>query len=183
MSINYKLVKQEDLTDDEFAAISKVQSICFSNVSDNEANEDFYASPVIRIMAYDNEKLVGCADIHLRECEFESSKYLLGGPSGFCVVENMRGKGIGSKLCELAMNYLKENNCDIAFLSVAKDSIARNLYHKYGFVDLPVNFSWKKSNGEIENDSDGMLAPVCNMKLYKEILKSDKSFYVGEGYW
>lgn len=176
-------IKESDLSKDQINAITLLNRECFSDVTDKEALEDFYDPPVARILAYVEERIVGVAVIHLKKLTFSDKEIVFGGPAGFCVVSTMRQKGVGSALCEQAMKYLKDNDCDVAFLSVDKTSNARFLYRKYGFVDLPVYYSWTKSNGEIGKDNDGMLAPVNNQQLFEEIMDLKETLYVGKGYW
>ena len=54
---------------------------------------------------------------------------------GIEVVEQQRGKGIGSFLMEKLLENLKNNHIEQVFLKVAKDNtVALNLYGKCGFI-------------------------------------------------
>ena len=54
--------------------------------------------------------------------------------SDFFVREDLRGKGIGSRILEFAINYFKENGIKKIRLHVYKDnSSAIKLYEKYDF--------------------------------------------------
>jgi len=176
-------INEFDLTQNQIDGITSLNKVCFSDVTEKEALEDFYDSPVARVLAYNENEIVGSALIHLKMLKYKSRDIMFGGPAGFCVLHTIRQKGVGSMLCEYAMQYLKDNRCEVAFLSVDNNSSARFLYRKYGFVDLPTYFSWTKSNGEKGKDNDGMLAPVCNQELFDEIINSKVTLYVGKGYW
>lgn len=54
--------------------------------------------------------------------------------SDFCVREDLRGKGIGSRILEFAINYFRDKNIITIRLHVFKNNpSAIKLYEKYGF--------------------------------------------------
>lgn len=94
----------------------------------NTRLEEFLRSGARRVFAYKigDEYVGGCAII-IRENRH-------GHFSDFCVREDLRGKGIGSRILEFAISYFRENGMQTVRLHVFKDNpSAIRLYTRYGF--------------------------------------------------
>lgn len=94
----------------------------------NTRLEEFLRSGARRVFAYKtgDEYVGGCALI-IRESQ-------PGHFSDFCVREDLRGKGIGSRILEFAINCFREKGIQKIRLHVFKDNpSAIRLYERYGF--------------------------------------------------
>ena len=61
-----------------------------------------------------------------------------------CVDENLRGKGIGTKILEHIKEFAKENNCTDLYLTVNEENLdAIKLYEKFGFQLKNIAYSMK----------------------------------------
>lgn len=77
-----------------------------------------------------NDYVGGCA-ISIRSNEFGEYGHF----SYFSVRNDLRNKGIGSRILDFAMNYLRENGIKTMRLNVYKDNpSAIRLYERNGFV-------------------------------------------------
>lgn len=178
-----KLISVDTPSVEQATEISKLQKLCFVDVDDDEAVNDFYHTSSIKVLAYIGNKLVGWAGAHITEQTYNERHIKLGG-YGICTHPNFRHRGIATKVAGEAMKYLKENECDIGFLSVnIEDNKSIRLHQKYGFVMLPQHFSWTDSKGVVKEDDGGMVAPIISKELFKLVLSSSDPLYVGNGYW
>jgi len=97
---------------------------------------DCYISHNFTVLAKDTEKIIGVLQVYMKEdpksgvAEFEEMH----------VLEQYRGKGVGSSLVEFAIDSVKKHFKKInlkprkIFLFVADENLAaRRLYEKYGF--------------------------------------------------
>lgn len=180
-SAQLMILPAEDLTDEQRAAVLILKSGCFSDVSTQEIEEDFYVPPIARLLLYENVDLVSYAAMLVREIEYRGQKVMLGGIGGVCTREDMRGKGFSTHVCTDALDFLRQAGCDVVFLSASP--MARRLYEKLGFQALPAGFSWENIHGQIKTGTDGMLAPLCSPELADEIISGDTILHVGKGYW
>jgi ribosomal protein S18 acetylase RimI-like enzyme len=58
--------------------------------------------------------------------------------SYFYIIEKYRGYGLGEKMLEYTINYIKKLNIKFIMLITKKESVAYNLYTKYGFIKDPI---------------------------------------------
>src|SRR5688572_28243592 len=106
-SIDIAIVKGNKLTAKQKVEMLQLQRDCFLDVTAEEVEEDFCRPPVASVLAYSGGKLVACAEVFLREVAYEGCIITVGGFSP-CATEGLRGKGIGTAMCHMAMGYLKE---------------------------------------------------------------------------
>lgn len=178
-----KLSLTSVLSKKQARAVSRLQKVCFVDVDDEEASDDFYHPASAQILAYVGNVLVGWAGVHITEQVYKDKKIKLGG-YGICTHPDWRQKGIATKIASKAMSFLKQRGCDIGFLSVnPNDERSIKLHQKYGFVMLQQNFSWTNSKGEIKQDRGGMISPLGSKALFEFVLNNSGPFYVGNGYW
>jgi len=178
-----KVVIVEKLSEEQEKAVSALQKLAFTGVSDEEVEEDFYHPKSAQVLAYIGKELVGWAGIHETEQEFERKKIKLGG-YGICTHPNWQRKGVARKVSQAAMDFLKDKGCEVAFLSVEPSNLASiKLHQKNGFVMLPRDFSWTNSKGKVKQSDGGMIAPVNSKELFEHILNGKEVLYVGNGYW
>lgn len=177
------IVVVEELSDEQEQAVSSLQKLAFVGVSNKEAKEDFYHPKSAQVLAYIGKDLVGWAGVHETEQDFEGKRIKLGG-YGICTHPDWQKRGIAGKVSKAAMDFLKDNGCEVAFLSVEPSNLASiKLHKKNGFVMLPRDFSWTNSKGEVKQSDGGMIAPVNSQELFEHILNGKEVLYVGNGYW
>jgi len=178
-----KIVVVKNPTKDQKKEIKKLQKLTFTEVDNQEVEEDFYHQPSVQVLAYINDKLVGWAGVYETKQEYEGRKVFIGG-YGICTHPSYQRRGIASQVSMKAMDYLKKQGIDVAFLSVDPTNEASiKLHKKNGFAMLSKKFSWTDSNGVIKEDNGGMVASVGSKKLFDYVIKGEESFYVGNGYW
>ena len=154
---------------------------CFGDVPGIEIEEDFFTEPLSRVLCYDQQELVGCAGTHVREVIYEAKVINLGGISGVCTHRDFRGRGVATRVCQRAIQFLSEMGCDVVFLSTSP--MARRLYEKVGFRPLAQGFTWENIHGHRKHGHNGMLAPVCSPEIAQRIWNGASVLHVGQGYW
>ncbi len=163
--------------------IHKLQLEVFSYIDEQEAKEDFYHPESAHVLACLDDELVAWAGIHITKQVFQDKEIKLGG-YGIGVATNYQGQGIGSLVSKTAMDYLRDNGIEVAFLSVdLNNPVSLALHRKNGFVILPQKFSWTNANGYLQEDNGAMIAPVNSQELFEFILNGNEVLYVGNGYW
>ncbi len=179
------LVPEGELSDQQKYGIGELNRQCFSDVDPQEGEECFFAESFARILAYDNDELVGCLTLHKRNIEFDKKEILVGGAVGACVTEHMRGKGIGVRLMKKGLAVLERHNCDVACLNAnpIKRKIAYGIYKKLGFRFMRRKISFEDKHGNIRYDTGTMFIPLHSKELFDYIMKSKKTFHYGKGYW
>ena len=164
---NLKLISITTPSPPQAQAIRQLQQLCFTDVDELEAQEDFYHQPAV----------------HITEQHYLDQPVKLGG-YGICTHPNFRRQGIATRVVNKAMQYLKQQQCDVAFLSVdPNNQAAVKLHQQHGFVMLSQNFTWTNSKGQLKQDTGGMLAPLVSQKLFDLIISGTEPLYVGHGYW
>jgi len=177
------LVSESELTAQQRIGIDELERQCFRDVDQKEAEECFYAESFARIVAYSNDKLVGHLRLFKRDIEFDRRKVALGGIGGVCVSEDMRGKGIATKMIQKGLKVLKEKKCDVACLNADLSKSAYKLYEKLGFRLMSRAISFEDINGKVRYDTGTLFIPLCSKSIYSHIINSDKTFHYGKGYW
>jgi len=173
----------EKLSDEQKQAVTSLQKLAFTGVSEEEAEEDFYHPKSAQVLAHIGKELVGWSGIHETEQSFEGKKIRLCG-YGICTHPEWQRRGVAGKVSQAAMGFLKDKGCEVAFLSVDPSNTASiRLHQKNGFVMLSRDFSWTNSKGEVKQSSGGMIAPVNSQELFEHVLNGKEVFYVGNGYW
>ena len=183
--INVIVTKESDLTPDQQNEILRLEIECFaSQVTTEEVEEDFVSPSVARVLAYHRNTLIACAAILMRSVNYCEHTILLGGLSP-CTKESFRGQGIGSLVCKTAMEYLRQQRCDIVFLSVDTKLAAHPLYDRLGFKMLSQPFLFANIRGEIKEADGGMIAPLCAPSLFEYVLQGEGQFTLmpERGYW
>ncbi|MBU2592598.1 GNAT family N-acetyltransferase [Patescibacteria group bacterium] len=181
--LQINIIKSSDLTKKQKQDKSELQKLCFPEIDPQEIQEDFYHPEIAHAFGYIGRRLVGWAGIHIETTKYEGKKIKLGG-FGICTHPNYRKKGIASKLSSRVINFLKQSDCDLAFLSIDPKNIAsKKLHQKTGFVSLKKQFSWINSQGEMKEGDGGMIASLGSAKIFNHVLNGKKPFYISKGYW
>jgi GNAT superfamily N-acetyltransferase len=181
-------VTAEHLTESQRAAMHRLQVQCFSDVPYQELMEDFVAASIAKVLASYEGELVGCVSVFKRTIECRGRTVMLGGFGGTCTRADFRRRGIGSAVCSAAMDLLREEGCDVAFLAVGEKSGTAAFYQRLGFVLLEKPFTFVNAHGVTKypsGDEVGMLAPVCTPDAYDYLLAGSEPLHLGPeiGYW
>lgn len=133
--MDYVIGKKEDLS----AILELYKQLSDSNdfsFTINEANKvwDIIENNNVKyFLAKDNKKLTGsCYICIIPNLTFNGRS--IGFIENVIIDENYRGKGIGKKLMEMAVEYAKENNCyKVVLQSGIKRQEAHKFYENIGF--------------------------------------------------
>lgn len=91
------------------------------------------------IVAIENDNIVGVLTSELQEKLHRDKLQLF--IEDLIVEESKRNNGIGSSLLENAINYAKNNNCEVVELTSYKDEIkAHKFYENNGFINHSIKF-------------------------------------------
>ncbi len=164
---------------------------CFPDVTADEAEEDFCSEPVARVLAYSQGELVAGAEVYRRQVEYEGRAIVVGGFGPF-VREDLRNRGIGTRLCKAAMDYLREQGCDVAFLTIGSEEESGWQFHArlrfYGrleFVPLDQPVRYTNLHGQLLESEGALIAPLRSPELFEWVRRGASQFSLGPepGYW
>lgn len=127
-------------------------------------------------------KLAGVVLALKRNIQYHGKDILLGGIGGVAVIDKYRRRGIASMLIKSAMEQLKEEECDIAYLCTDTSKLAP-LYAPFGFVKLKKQYTLLGRSGKRYYEWDGMIAPVNSQEIFEEVLNSPEPLDIGVGNW
>jgi len=187
-AVQVLVVRAERLTDEQRGHVRELQRQCFANVPYEELMEDFVAESMAKVLAYHEGLPVGCVSVFRRLIEYEGRSITLGGYGGTCTREDMRGRGVGTMVCQAAMDVLRRECCDVAFLAVGEKSGTAAFYERLGFVLLGKPFTFVNARGitkKPSSDDVGMLAPVCSQEVFDFVMAGSDPLPLGPelGYW
>lgn len=97
------VVGEADLLPEQANAFLQLAMQCFPDVTAEELEENFCRPPVARVLAYIQGELVAGAEVFQRKVEYEGQAISVGGFGPF-TREDMRGQGIGTRVCHAAMD-------------------------------------------------------------------------------
>ncbi len=183
-------VYHDDLTEAQRRSVRDLQDRCFPDDPEGEIweNEEYFvARSIAKVLAYSGGELVGCVSVFRREIEHERRQVVLGGFGGTCTREDMRGRGVGTRVCEVAMDCLRREGCDVATLAVDPESGTDRFYERFGFVLLGKPFVFVTARGErkVPERDVAMLAPVLSQEVFGHVVRSRSPLDIGpeKGYW
>jgi hypothetical protein len=77
-----------------------------------------------------------------------------------------------------------ERRSDVACLNADVDHHPDGgLYHQLGFRLMRRKISFEDVYGKTRYDTGELFIPLCSQETYDSIMKSDKTFHLGRGYW
>lgn len=186
-NLTTRLVYQADLTETQHRDIHQLQVQCFSDVPYEELMEDFVAPSMAKVVAYTGETLVGCVAVYKRAIEHDGRQIVIGGFGGTCTREDLRGLGIGTAVCRMAMTTLEQESCDIAMLAVGATSGIDKFYERFGFhlLQRPFIFITARGRPKTPERDVAMIVPVCSQEVFEYVLHSQAPLNIGpeQGYW
>ena len=104
--VDISVVEEGKVRPEQKEEMLRLQIACFDQVTAEEIEEDYNRPSVARVLAYDRGALIACAEVFKRTVEHEGQRILLGGLSP-CTRQDQRGKGIGTRVCQAALDYLR----------------------------------------------------------------------------
>jgi len=164
-------------------------------------NLKYFSKPEAILFLYEDKELVGVEYLFKRYVQLGGLQIYLakqkernpilsiggepilaGGFGNVCVKRNQRRKGIGKKLIGKGIEILKEWDCDIAYLDA---NIEKNgpFYNQFGFIPFKGKCIFYNSRGKRMKAQGPMIAPISSNAIFKKVLKSKKSLYLGNGNW
>lgn len=184
LNIEYKWARAmtEALRADKHA----LQVACFADVPAGEIFDYFVAEAMGSVLAWYGVEMVGCVSVFKRTITFEGRLVTLGGYGGTCTREDLRGQGIGSRVCSVAMDTLHAEGCDIAMLAVDPDGSTIRFYERQGYRALGRPFEIITAKGQrVSPDDIAMIAPVLSEQIFHGILAGTEPLFLGPdpGYW
>lgn len=175
-----KLFKKNDSEFKSLLANFKVDNDdCLSDLDTTDMEDRYYAKSFLILAAVIENEMVGRIKLYKREIAYKGKRYELGGIGGVRVKPAYRRKGIAGEMMVKAMEVLEQENCDLVFLS-ADQSIMGSLYQRFGFAPLKLDYETKGKSGKLYTEPGGMIAPIADEEVTKEILAAEESFYIGE---
>lgn len=91
------------------------------------------------IVAIDNENIVGVLTSELQEKLHRERLQLF--IEDLIVEETKRNKGIGKAMLENAVEFAKDNNCEVVELTTYKDNVkAHKFYESNGFINHSIKY-------------------------------------------
>lgn len=174
-----------ELTVGQKQRIGELQKECFSHVSREDIQECFISEGFGWIFARENGLIVGQLELHSRTVLFEGKQVSLGGLGGTCVTQAARNRGIARALVEKGLEILRqEEKSDVACLSAdIEHHPDGGLYHQMGFRLMKRKISFEDVYGKTRYDIGELFIPLCSRETYDFIMKSDRTFHLGRGYW
>jgi hypothetical protein len=178
-------VALSELTSGQIQRIKELQKECFSHVSQEEVEECFIAEGFGWMFAYESAMIVGQVELHSRTVLFEGKQVSLGGLGGTCVTSAARSRGIAKAIVKRGMEILaREKKSDVACLNADVEHHPNGgLYHQLGFRLMKRKVSFEDVYGKTRYDNGELFIPLCSQETYDVIMKSDRTFHIGRGYW
>ena len=178
-------VRLSELTSGQIQRIRELQKECFSHVSQEEVEECFAAEGFGWILAYEKAIIVGRVELHSRTVLFEGKQLSLGGLGGTCVTTAARNRGVAKAIVKKGLEILRhEKKSDVACLNADIEHHPNGgLYHQLGFRLMKRKVSFEDVYGETRYDIGELFIPLLSQETYDFIMKSDRTFHLGRGYW
>ena len=183
-----RITSHTDLTPEERAAFNAVERDAFrdhatTEEARREMNDRFHGDDGIGyILAYAGADLVGAIKLSRRAVPFAGRTIQLGGLGGVATREDWRGRGVASATTAAAIDFLRQHDCDIAYLCTDTEKLGP-LYGKVGFVPLGRPHTYLGASGKRYTDNDGMIAPVNSPAIFEAVLTAREPFDIGRGNW
>lgn len=130
VDLNVEYIPARNMTEAMRAAKHALQVACFADVPAEEIFDYFVAESIGSVLAWIDGEMVGCVSVFKRTIAFEGRPVTLGGYGGTCTREDLRGRGIGARICGVAMETLHAEGCDIAMLAVDKYDSTTRFYER-----------------------------------------------------
>ena len=127
---------ESEISSDTHRAIQALRNSCF--VEHQVSRSYGKQLPHFRILASDQDDLVGHVGVDHRVMRFDDQVCSVFGVVDLCVAEGMRGKGIGGALISSVEEYARKGRIDAMFLLCYRPE----LYLRHGFKSLDAQCNW-----------------------------------------
>ncbi|MBX2995220.1 MAG: GNAT family N-acetyltransferase [Bdellovibrionaceae bacterium] len=122
--------------------IEMIEAIDLEKIA--EFQTKLIASHLPSYFAVEDGKVVGWADIS----RYQNARMNHRGSLGMGLMTGYRGRGLGSRLLEAALDHAKRCGLEKVELSVYSDNVAAlALYEKFGFTRVGLNRHFRKLDG------------------------------------
>ena len=136
------------------------------------------------ILAWKGTTLVGETRVFKRVIVLNGQKILLGGVGSVATHPEHRKQGIATNMVKRAMKLMSSESCHVAYLCADAFSLkALEFYETFKFRRLLQKHTYLGKSGIRYTDTDGLLAPVCSKKVFKQIFLNSTPFDIGVGNW
>jgi len=130
------------------------------------------------------DTVVGFATMYRRRIDWNGRSLLLGGLGDVCTDLDWRHRGIATAVAAAARMEMERVRCDVAYLCAAvKDPGIVWLYGQSGFIPLRRPHTYRGKSGRLYEDTDAMIAPICNPTVFEDVLNSSEPLHIGTGNW
>lgn len=134
------------------------------------------------LIVFDHQEVVGGLKIMKRLLNYRGKELILGGLAGVWTRIDLQKKGIGQTMVKEAMNFLHGQKCDVAYLCTNIEKLG-SFYKKAGFSVLNKKYTFISQSDKRFYETDGMIAPIKSVELFREIIHDKKPFDIGRGNW
>lgn len=142
--------------------------------------EKFSSKPSGWVFAIKDKNIIGQCLLFRRK--LSNSSIVLGGLGEVCTHKKYRNQGIALKVLNESMKILNKWDCDVAYLNTDPKKLT-GLYSKLGFTKLKNGAEFIGRSGVKYKEKNASLCSVSSMKVFQQLLKSNKPLFIGEGNW
>jgi predicted acetyltransferase len=144
--------------------------------------DKYFSVPEAWLLVFGKGQIVGSIRLHKRNVKFDNMDVILGGLGGVCTRKDKRRRGIASLMIEEAMKILRSWGCDVAYLC-ANTEESGSLYPLAGFISMKKPYTYYGRSGRLYEETNGMIAPVKSLDMFKKILNSEQKLHLGQSNW
>lgn len=146
--------------------------------------DQYCDNPFAYILALEKKTLKGVVLLYKKNIKHGGKSIILGGIGGVCTKKKERKRGIATSLLKRAMQCLKSEGCDVAYLCTdVKNPENVRLYGKLGFVKLDKPYTYLGKSGKRYTERNGMVAPVRSRAKFNLIRKGKETLDLGISNW
>lgn len=173
-------------------SLKELDTLCFSwhqtlTVAQKKENDDKFCSGadiVGYVLAMEGDRIIGETKICKRTISFKNHVIILGGIGSVATHPDKRLRGVAKAMVGRAMEMLKSQGCDIAYLCVdERDPRKIGLYRTFGFDLLYRPHTYLGKSGKRYTDTDAMIAPINSPLLYTTVMDGTAPLDIGTGNW
>ena len=139
--------------------------------------------PHFMFIAWYKGSIIGQRYLTTKVRPIDGKKYKIAG-IGITVKKVFQGKGIGKKLTNEVLKFIKGNGYDFS-MATTSNPVAIHILKKFGFKKLKRKITYKDIETQkiITEDETVMVRDFQDNKLIKELEKFKESIYMGMGVW
>ena len=172
--------------------LRELDTLCFTwqqtlTLAQKNENDDKFCSGadiVGYVLAMEAGRIIGETKICKRTIQFENQPVILGGIGSVATHPDKRLRGVAKAMIAKAMEMLKNQRCDIAYLCVdERDPRKVGLYRTFGFDLLYRPHTYLGKSGKRYTDTDAMIAPINAPALYTLVANGTAPLDIGTGNW